>query len=53
MSTYIEATITIFERPEYGGAPPLWLMIAGEMFGPFEALDQALDAIPEALRSLP
>jgi hypothetical protein len=43
----ISATISIFE-----GEGKHWLLIAGEMFGPFNTEDQALDAIPEALRGM-
>ena len=42
----IEANIQIFEQDGH------WLLISGEMFGPFTDEDQAIDAIPAALRRL-
>jgi hypothetical protein len=43
----IEANIAVF--PSEGR---FWLLIAGELFGPFENQDNALNAIPDTLRML-
>lgn len=42
----IEATVAIFPREG-----SWWLLISSDLFGPYESDEQAIDAIPDALRS--
>lgn len=43
----ISCTVEIFDRDSVH-----WLQITGSLFGPFRSQDEAIDAIPSALRTL-
>jgi hypothetical protein len=45
----VDAHIQIYER--YDDGECWWLQITGELFGPFDSDEEAIDAIPNALRS--
>lgn len=45
----IDARIQIYEK--YDDGMNWWLLITGELFGPYGTDEEAIDAIPDALRS--
>lgn len=49
----IHVNIEIFPQDDGTGSEPWWVLATGELFGPFDNQDKAIDALPAIVRGLP